>query len=408
MLILAIVVGTIRGILLHEELQLPTKLGNAKTEAENKTPDLAQLCATKEGLQEVFAEVLVSTLPDFPATSGVPAPQASDPQFEVSVGEQNTFTATPTLQYKDWDGNRHTVRMNGRWFVDQKGSEPERLTLSIEYKGFDGHDMRASRAGSRFRIVDFTMELINSPILPEIPYLNWDGETYVARINDSPPTIAAVDVTRPRFGGFFFPLQIATVADADDPAELLTVAVTSPLSSNGITLSDLTMAADGTVKASFSTIWACPDSKVNAAFTLQVTDTRGQSAVATVNVTVPANAPPVLSYAPTQSLFVGGSTTITPTSGPSDPDGFSVTVGQPFPLTIRPLSETAPPFTGTVTLWRDTSGGIINPFPTGKIDINNAGPIGAYRVELPVTDGCDRTTISALHAQRHLRPDQRD
>jgi hypothetical protein len=396
--LLAVVIAVTRGIQVFEQEQIPTKLQQAKTNAENDTPNLAQIITTENGQREVFGEFLLATLPDFSATSGVPAAQTSDPKFEVSPSGLNSFTATPTLQYKDWDGNPHTLRMNGRWFVDQKGSEPERLTLSIEFLNSQGRKRLAARVGSEFLIADVSADKAAPIKSNELQYLNWNGEGYVAKIIDRPPTITAVNVTQPQLGGFAFPLQIATVADADDPAELLTVAGASPLSSNGITLSDITVEADGTVKARFSTSFSCPTSDVNAAFTLQVTDTHNQSALATVNVTVPANLAPALTYAPAQSLVVGGSTTIAPTSGPSDPDesvykNFSyVTVGQPK---ITPLSPTAPPFAGAVTLWQDP-GPIINPAPTGKIDISNAGPIGAYRVELPVTDGCGLTTVGAF------------
>src|SRR5205085_10539082 len=110
---------------------------------------------------------------------------------------------------------------------------------------------------------------------------------------------------------------------------------------------------------------------------------------------------PVLSYAAMQSVTVGGALTVMPTDGPSD-DGGSINALSLGPVTlslgtptIAPVTPGSPAFAGTVT--HSTQVGNVFYFvPGGPLDIKNAGPIGSYRVNVPLTDSCGLTTTGTF------------
>jgi hypothetical protein len=146
MFLIALTTGVFVGIAVFQAEEIPGKLQEAKNRAMNETPDLAQLITTDTGRREIFGELVQATFPEFPATGGVPAAQIADPKFRLTTNN----TVASALQYKDWDGNNHTVRMSGGWFVDRKGSEAERMTLGIEYKDWAGRLWTAARRGGEF------------------------------------------------------------------------------------------------------------------------------------------------------------------------------------------------------------------------------------------------------------------
>ncbi|MGD9562114.1 MAG: PxKF domain-containing protein [Pyrinomonadaceae bacterium] len=116
--------------------------------------------------------------------------------------------------------------------------------------------------------------------------------SYTWVINSPPTIVAASGVTRVQDAGPSLS-QIATVGDADQAPNTLTVTVNGGSSAtvNGVTVNSITIAPSGAVSASISA--ACGAS--NASFTLQVTDSGGLSSTATLDVTVVnETTPPVI------------------------------------------------------------------------------------------------------------------
>jgi hypothetical protein len=411
-IVFAVVVGVIRGIQVFEQEQIPGKLQEAKTQAQNATIDLAKLITTKEGMSETFAEVLQATLPDFPATASVPAIQSSDPIFEFRPASSADFSTSNAIQYKDWDGNRHILRLNGGWFIDQRaeGTEPARLTLDIEFLNAQGQKRQATRSGSRFVISDVSDDNAAPEYVTDLHYRTWQDQPYVARIPDIPPVITVLPVERHQeppaptinttLGGLptnFNVSHIANISD-NDSIEILNVAITSPLTDNGVTLSEFRVDPDGKVFARIQPSCMATD----AAFTLQVTDSGNITTTETINVTVTPNTAPVHKQAPAHNVTLGNALTVLPTAGPSD-DGGAVNKYASFDLnplglgtpTITPINPSAPAFSGTVA--HTTSfGNVIYVTPAGLLDIKNAGPLGSYRVDLPMTDSCGLTTVGTF------------
>ncbi|MDQ3686890.1 MAG: hypothetical protein M3430_15035, partial [Acidobacteriota bacterium] len=387
--ILAVVLGVFQGVNVFEDAQIPGKLQEAKTNAENTTPDLAHLVTTDAGLREVFAEFLQATMPDFPATTGVPAQQDTDPKFLLTPGDM----VDPLLKYKDWVGVNHTARLNGGWFVDQAEGGQERLTLNIDYVDSTGIKWTASRVGGEF-LHTRTDAPDASFKSADITYQDWSGALLTARINNAAPTIAGLTLTRkqepPAPDNIFLSnkniSQIATVGDAEDAEDSLSVSLIGANPNNGVTVSDLKVDAAGKVTAKVQPSCSAADTT----FTLRVTDSSGQSADATFSVTITPNNAPVLSYpSATQRVTVGGALTVTPTAGPSDEGiGISLLVGGPSlgdPI-VSPAG-----FTGTSQVTKIPSFDGSGP-PAGEVTISNAGPAGTYTVTVPLTDVCGVTT----------------
>jgi FG-GAP repeat protein/putative Ig domain-containing protein len=196
------------------------------------------------------------------------------------------------------------------------------------------------------------------------------GSAYVFASPNTPPTItAAVGVTRTA-GSPASTSLIATVSDAEDEEQNLTVAVASANPSNGVTISGISVDVDGQVTA--SVVATCSAS--NASFTLRVTDSLGSFAEATLNITVNPNPAPSLGNYPSATVAAGGSTSVTPDSAPADNGS------------IISLTATAPGFTGTAT---------VNP-ATGVVSISNPGPAGSFLFSVTATDNCGAQTTKTF------------
>jgi hypothetical protein len=149
---------------------------------------------------------------------------------------------------------------------------------------------------------------------PDFATANEASNNVTIRLNtctaNTPPTISALAVTRAA-GSPASNSQIATVNDAQDAENILTVTVNDAASAtaNGVTVSGLSVNAAGQVTATVGA--ACAAS--NASFTLRVTDSGGLFAESTLHVTVSPDAtPPVLScpsnivvYLPPNSMDTG-------------------------------------------------------------------------------------------------------
>jgi endonuclease G len=107
-----------------------------------------------------------------------------------------------------------------------------------------------------------------------------DGQT---NPNSAPTITAAFDVTRQQ-GNPVSNSQIATVNDADQTVNTLSLTVNGSTSAtiNGVTVSNIAVSASGVVTANV----VAASTATAASFTLRVTDNQGSFAQATLNVTV--------------------------------------------------------------------------------------------------------------------------
>lgn len=134
---LASVVTAIALWQLIEAEQVPTKLAEALSNAQNETIDLASLAATPEGNVEMFSAVLGATLDpthgDWTAAriamDSPPAHTAADPEFLVD----GSTTGVSTIVTRDWNGTPQETYMVGRWFATKQGTGDFEWSLSLRY-----------------------------------------------------------------------------------------------------------------------------------------------------------------------------------------------------------------------------------------------------------------------------------
>ncbi|QQS46520.1 MAG: hypothetical protein IPM66_21890 [Acidobacteriota bacterium] len=368
--VLAIVISVFQGITVFTSNEIPGKLQQAKTDAENANIDLASVVATEKGLREVYAEFIQTTMPDDTTHLGgdatIPAQAPADRKFLLQPGN----VVSSTLDYQDWSGVNHSLRLSGKWMVD-RDPNGEYLTLDFNYLDSEGKGWTASRVGGEFlhtRTGDSSATPVKSA---QITYRNPDGVMITASIHNAAPVISLNSgLTVKPSPTFTFRSRIGSVSDVDDPTDQLSVSVISPNPSNGVTLSVESL-PDGV----YATPVAGCDA-VNTSFTLRVTDPVGASSTATLEVMVDETQAPVLSYASVpRTTAPGGSLTVGPEAGPSDPDQ---NLRPPIfgPVTVSPTG-----FAGSVT---------INP-NSGQVQISNASPPGAYIVTVPLRYFCKTT-----------------
>jgi hypothetical protein len=164
-------------------------------------------------------------------------------------------------------------------------------------------------------------------------------------------------------------VTLATVSDAEDAAGSLTVTATSVPA--GIALGTITN-TNGILAASLAA--SCAATTGAQTIALQVTDSRGQSASASVTLNVGANPPPVLGTYTPSTLSSGASITIAPSAPPSDNGS------------IASVTVAATGFAGTASV--DAA--------TGAITIANASPRGPHSLTVTATDDCGATSTATL------------
>lgn len=184
------------------------------------------------------------------------------------------------------------------------------------------------------------------------------------RVNAPPAITAATGLTRTG-GTATWSSTIATVIDAETPPGNLTVVVTSPTPSGGISLSNIAN-NNGTITADLVT--ACSAPAGTASFTLEVSDGASTS-TAILSVNVNANTPPTMSYNPAV-VAIGGTTTINPSAGPTDNGSINQVIVQNQ---------------GTYT-------GVILVNSAGVVSISAAAPAGSHAITIRVIDNCGSTT----------------
>ncbi|MCI0537666.1 MAG: cadherin-like domain-containing protein, partial [Verrucomicrobiales bacterium] len=189
----------------------------------------------------------------------------------------------------------------------------------------------------------------------------------ITPVNDL-PTITLEELSRQQ-GSDSINSRIATVSDAEDAANTLTVTVNGGASAtlNGVTVSGIAISPTGEVTA--DVVADCTAS--DAEFTLEVTDGDSASATAQLAVTVTANTAPTLSY-PNASVASGGNTTVNPLTGPSDN-------GSITSIVVHNVSPAG--FSGTIDVDSD-----------GLVTVTSAGPSDTYTVTIRATDNCNEPT----------------
>lgn len=222
----------------------------------------------------------------------------------------------------------------------------------------------------------------NRDTRPDLAVANyWSGNVSILLNTCSQctrPTISPVSVTRQQ-GSPSANATIANVNDAEDDESLLTIKVNDGSSAtvNGVTVSGISVNSAGVVTA--NVIADC--GAANASFTLKASDPGGLSTTATLQVAVNANTPPTLGTYPNASVNSSGTTTVTPSTTPSD-DG-----------SINSITALALGFTGSIGVNQTT----------GVVTISNAGPPGNYTVTVMATDDCSASsqqtfTLSVLNS----------
>lgn len=184
---------------------------------------------------------------------------------------------------------------------------------------------------------------------------------------NSAPTIAGAIRTISQ-GSSALRMQIATVADSDQPAASLNA--TAIIESGvGIDLSAITIDENGNVSALIQS--SC--TATTSTFTVSVIDSFNvkRTAVFTLNVT--PNSAPTLAYA-AQTVGLGGTVTVGPLRPPADN-------GRVASLTVQSQGS----LSGVVAVGAD-----------GSVSIANAGPVGQHVITIRATDDCGQTTEAML------------
>lgn len=200
------------------------------------------------------------------------------------------------------------------------------------------------------------------------------GNTASATLStNTPPTISSNNVSV-KAGSNAAPFTIAFAADPDQPVNTLGITINgnpTTASSNGVTVSNVAIQANGNVTANIATTCAA----TTATFNLVVTDNQSATGTGTLTVTVTSNMPPILTYNAT-TVVAATTPTITPATGPSDNGTFTI---------------------GSVSVAPNNGGlGVLLNQSNGVVTILNAALIGTYTVTVPITDNCGATNNAQL------------
>jgi hypothetical protein len=132
-------------------------------------------------------------------------------------------------------------------------------------------------------------------------------------LTNSAPAISS-NTLAPQAGSSAASFTIATAVDPDQPVNALGVTINgnpTMASSNGVTVSGVTIAPSGAVTANIST--TCP--ATSATFTLVVTDNENATGTGTLTINVQPNRPPTVTYTTPQTAPSGGALTISSGGG---------------------------------------------------------------------------------------------
>jgi len=135
----------------------------------------------------LYANFVLTTLPDYPGTEPAPAAQPGDPQLVVAG------SPVDWLRYKadDRGGSARAARLSsGPWFVDRPdgaGDGEARLTLSINYQDAAGDTWAVRRVGNQFLIARTGIPpnregYVEPRQSPDLSVVDPSGRTVTARV----------------------------------------------------------------------------------------------------------------------------------------------------------------------------------------------------------------------------------
>ncbi|MEP7342554.1 MAG: putative Ig domain-containing protein, partial [Acidobacteriota bacterium] len=194
------------------------------------------------------------------------------------------------------------------------------------------------------------------------------GAAYIYRpLNHAPTLTVAGPLNLLAGDGITNDISIATISDQDQTAQTLQMTVNggANATSNGVTINNLSIGANGAVSATLQISCTAAD----AHFTLRATDDEGDFVQALLVINIGANTAPALSYS-AQTINLGGTLSVLPTTGPSDNGGIA---------SLQTAGITPSTFSGTFT--------VLNP-QTGFVQIHANGPAGTYTATVRATDNC--------------------
>lgn len=199
-----------------------------------------------------------------------------------------------------------------------------------------------------------------------------DADFTITDAGNTPPSITVTNSVATRQGSPTASAVVATVADAQDSAGALTVAIEGAPAE--LTVSVQNNAGNVTLSATAACTLVAPTSGTKTyPLTLRVTDSGGAQRTASVNVNVGSNSVPTLGNYTNLNMIQGEVRTDTPTAAPADAN--NNLVGTTVTPTVLP------------------GGGTIAIAPTGVVTVTTlAGTTpGTYAVRPTVTDVCGAT-----------------
>ncbi|MDQ3011424.1 MAG: hypothetical protein M3X11_12055, partial [Acidobacteriota bacterium] len=217
-----------------------------------------------------------------------------------------------------------------------------------------------------------------------------------------------------RQGGTLTNVQIASVNDPEDgvPTGMPPISFT-PLTNGGVTFSNVMLnMTTGAVTADITASCTAPTSP-DALFTLTAKDSNGSVSLGMNNiaVNVEPNQPPILSYPSTVTVAAGApSTTISPTSGPSDSGGLTSLTITSYSGTCGTLTINNSPLTGNPNLGKLTLTNVPATSMTCAVTIQAVdscgGMNGTTNATFNITTTAPNISISKTHSQTSVQPGQ--
>ncbi|MDQ4121851.1 MAG: cohesin domain-containing protein [Acidobacteriota bacterium] len=285
-ILLAVAASVIEGIAVANASQLPGKLQEALTNAQNQHFTQYDFTYDEASNQEIYGAFLRATLPDFPGT-GAPAPSASDLSFITRTDGASGTANNNTITYVDWDGVCRIARLSGGWFVDKKVSDGvELMQLSIRYLDWNGEKRIASRNATSFLLT--TPGNVNaSEKVSELTYKDCNGVKRGASIKFQQLKAYLKELERIGCGtGSNTQTRIlGSILERSQPAVNMTVTANGASSAtvSGITINNLTVNSNYDITANISSNSDVPiPTTVN--FTIVVNNVVSQTEPMTITV----------------------------------------------------------------------------------------------------------------------------
>jgi hypothetical protein len=158
--LVAIAIGVTAGLQAFTREQTLNDLNNMTNtlnQVKSDAPDLLSFLSDSSGFggYKIQMSVVGQTVPEVASTGALPTHQNGvDVDFAIQQSGSSTTTVSPTLGYKDWDGNTWSAQTSGGWFVQSCSgahcSQADSIIGSIEYVDWSGVKWTAARFGTIF------------------------------------------------------------------------------------------------------------------------------------------------------------------------------------------------------------------------------------------------------------------